>query len=136
MHDDGQHLSLPSELVTLHARMLLALHDQPAIGQEKLSWHLDVASRTVPRYVAALERDGYLSVDRTQKPHRYMVLLDDAEIVALRRLVTREQVPGPQGTARGKPRRVLTCQASSDRHPERFGWLWGVLFPPAEEITL
>ena len=59
---------MPFSLLVIHE---LAQH--PSITQERLAGRLGVTLRTVQRTITHLEEEGYLRVDRTQKPFRYTI---------------------------------------------------------------
>lgn len=61
------------QLVTLYARVLLHLTDNPRVSQETLARHMNVTMRTVQRHLTELEEEGYVSVDRDKKPFEYTI---------------------------------------------------------------
>lgn len=61
------------QIVTLFTRVLLQLAQHPRISQETLARRLDVTMRTAQRHLSLLEEQGYIQVNRGQKPFRYTV---------------------------------------------------------------
>lgn len=59
--------------VTLYARIVNELAQNPRMAQETLARRLDVTMRTVQRHLMDLEREGYLRVVRDRKPYTYDV---------------------------------------------------------------
>jgi predicted ArsR family transcriptional regulator len=59
--------------VTLYARIVNELAKEPRMAQEALARTLDVTMRTVQRHLTELEREGYISVAREQKPYTYEI---------------------------------------------------------------
>ena len=62
--------------VTLYARIVYELAQNPRMAQEALARKLDVTMRTVQRHLTALEQEGYLRVDREKKPFAYQIAWD------------------------------------------------------------
>lgn len=62
--------------VTLYARIVHELAKNPSMAQEALARRLDVTMRTVQRHLNALERDGYIRVNRDKKPFTYEIAWD------------------------------------------------------------
>jgi len=61
------------QIVTLFTRVLLQLALHPRISQETLARRLDVTMRTAQRHLTLLEEQGYIRVNRVQKPFHYTV---------------------------------------------------------------
>lgn len=61
------------QIVTLFTRVLLQLAQHPRISQETLARRLDVTMRTAQRHLTLLEEQGYIHVNRGQKPFRYTI---------------------------------------------------------------
>lgn len=59
--------------VTLYARIVFELAKNPRMAQESLARRLDVTMRTVQRHLTALEREGYVRVNRDKKPFTYEI---------------------------------------------------------------
>jgi DNA-binding transcriptional ArsR family regulator len=59
--------------VTLYARIVHELAKNPRLAQEALARRLDVTMRTVQRHLTALEREGYVRVNRERKPFTYEI---------------------------------------------------------------
>jgi hypothetical protein len=128
MTEESQRDHAFPQLSLVHARLLLALHDQPRIGQETLSRSVGVAARTVLRALSVLERDGYLTVHREHKPYCYVVRLPDPEIAVLRQRVAREDIKDGQGVALRRTERARTCHSSRSSRTMSFEWFWALLF--------
>ena len=62
--------------VTLYARIVHELAKDPRLAQEALARRLDVTMRTVQRHLTALEREGYVRVNRERKPFTYEIAWD------------------------------------------------------------
>lgn len=62
--------------VTLYARIIHELAKNPRLAQEALARKLDVTMRTVQRHLTALEREGYVRVNRDRKPFTYEIAWD------------------------------------------------------------
>ena len=62
--------------VTLYARIVHELAKNPRLAQEALARRLDVTMRTVQRHLTALEREGYVRVNRERKPFTYEIAWD------------------------------------------------------------
>lgn len=60
--------------LTLYARIVNELADNPRMAQEALARRLNVTMRTVQRHLTELEREGFLSVQRDRKPFTYEVV--------------------------------------------------------------
>lgn len=69
MKENGERV----QLITLYARVLLQLVENPRISQEMLARRLDVTMRTAQRHLTELEEEGYISVDRGKKPFEYSI---------------------------------------------------------------
>jgi DNA-binding transcriptional ArsR family regulator len=63
----------PVSFVTLYARIVHELAENPRMAQETLARRLDVTMRTVQRHLTALEEEGYLRVRREKKPFTYEI---------------------------------------------------------------
>lgn len=61
------------QLTTLYTKILVHLAANPRLSQEALARRLDVTLRTVQRHLAELEDEGYVAVDRGQKPFEYLI---------------------------------------------------------------
>lgn len=59
--------------LTLYARIVYELAKNPRMAQEALARRLDVTMRTVQRHLTELEREGYISVQRENKPFTYQI---------------------------------------------------------------
>lgn len=59
--------------VTLYARIVNELAQNPRMAQETLARRLDVTMRTVQRHLTDLEQDGYIHVQRDSKPFTYEI---------------------------------------------------------------
>jgi DNA-binding transcriptional ArsR family regulator len=64
--------------VTLYARIVNELARNPRMAQETLARRLDVTMRTVQRHLTELEREGYITVTRENKPYTYQIVWDRA----------------------------------------------------------
>lgn len=62
--------------VTLYARIVNELAKEPRMAQESLARELNVTMRTIQRHLTELEREGYVQVDREQKPYLYTIMWD------------------------------------------------------------
>ena len=62
--------------VTLYARIVHELAQNPRMAQESLARRLDVTRRTVQRHLTALENEGFLRVQRDKKPFTYEIAWD------------------------------------------------------------
>jgi DNA-binding MarR family transcriptional regulator len=62
-------------LLTLDTYLLILLTVYPNMSQEQLARHLNVTMRTVQRTLERLEREGYVRINRRQKPHTREVVL-------------------------------------------------------------
>lgn len=60
-------------LITLYTRVLLHLAENPQVSQEMLARDMDVTMRTIQRHLRELEEEGYVRVDRQQKPYQYTI---------------------------------------------------------------
>lgn len=61
------------QLTTLYTRILSELAGSPRMSQEALARRLDVTLRTIQRHLAELEDEGYIAVDRAEKPFVYVI---------------------------------------------------------------
>lgn len=61
------------QLVTLFSRVIVHLAQNPRISQETLARRLNVTMRTAQRHLTLLEEQGYIMVDRREKPFRYTI---------------------------------------------------------------
>ena len=59
--------------VTLYARIVNELAQNPRMAQETLARKLNVTMRTVQRHLTELEREGYIQVQRDRKPYTYEI---------------------------------------------------------------
>jgi predicted transcriptional regulator len=64
--------------VTLYARIVQELARHPRMAQETLARRLDVTMRTVQRHLTELEREGYIHVNRDNKPYTYEIAWERA----------------------------------------------------------
>jgi DNA-binding MarR family transcriptional regulator len=64
--------------VTLYARIVNQLAQNPRMAQETLARRLDVTMRTVQRHLTELENEGYIHVQRDRKPFTYEIAWDRA----------------------------------------------------------
>src|SRR5579872_381178 len=62
--------------VTLYARIVNELAQNPRVAQESLARKLDVTMRTVQRHLTELEQEGYVRVQRDRKPYTYEIAWD------------------------------------------------------------
>lgn len=62
--------------VTLYARIIHELAMDPRVAQEGLARRLGVTMRTVQRHLGELEHEGYISVQRDNKPFTYEIAWD------------------------------------------------------------
>ncbi len=59
--------------VTLYARIVHKLANDPRMSQESLARSLDVTMRTVQRHLTQLEGEGYIQIQRDKKPYTYTI---------------------------------------------------------------